>query len=846
VHPNRLTAAQQFACDGVDLSAMAPFRSCVCRLLLYTEYAELTARQREEINAQRSVAFAPNQTFSSYILRSNVLVAVGGGDWQRCLALLQNDYVSLLGTPACAVLQPSATAWYTEHYHEHPLRQRGEAPSALRAAAADVLAAARCGLGPEALLEVVSQVMDFKVLTELVDVMLAELEDEDVFEGCYALTSMRNGWAHGGFEGDEVFLEFVGFAPHHGVDVLAGGMAVLRLMDVLVALHLGSDVFGGDAKALGAFAYEAMTTIVIPHIAPNAEYADRKDTDGGLWPRRMVWLLHRLARRLKFACDTTEATPPDRSSVDRSNDDDVKKAAVSSSSLFIERPRAFDEAALFSGALKNKLSLEDHAHALETVQMLLRERDEQRDMPGCNMTTLGEYTKLVDLHRALPVEHRASLPVKTMRSKMTQALGYIDSSCGVRLPRCLEALRRFEELCPPALACADGRRSGSKLRHGNGKDVPSLKDLCSQASSSSSFRKKVSLGANVAAPSQPRQAPPAYDHPSCHQRNSSVASSTTTRSSNCNGNIVLTVAPCKAEPSLRSSNAAAGSQRFLQGTQKASAKVDEAGAADPWSYNFLPGEFCIITTEKELQELHGYAKGVRFHGDFDIQDCHVSKVANTLGPRLLSLHVGSWSTATGHKLTDAACAVLAAKCKNLRALTLSSCLEVSDEGFESIVNGMPLLESLTMSGHDKRDGKLTKASALLLLNKQRDGDWVAPRLKELIVMDQPGIDEKMHVVMKRRPQLGVMYGSTCKYTGMNYGNMKRAVGHPHYGVRHFDDMLEETLAQALRKKGGHLNGGGGGCDAAEDDLETSSNDEDDDEDIDAYLVKHLYFGGFAG
>lgn len=95
---------------------------------------------------------------------------------------------------------------------------------------------------------------------------------------------------------------------------------------------------------------------------------------------------------------------------------------------------------------------------------------------------------------------------------------------------------------------------------------------------------------------------------------------------------------------------------------------------------------------------------VCFGPDFDVKGVHIKAVADAFNSRLISLYLGSSDTGHGTSVTDGAVRHLAARCPALRELALCSCTNVTDEAFRAVVEGLPKLEVLHCTGHDRTPG----------------------------------------------------------------------------------------------------------------------------------------------
>ena len=95
---------------------------------------------------------------------------------------------------------------------------------------------------------------------------------------------------------------------------------------------------------------------------------------------------------------------------------------------------------------------------------------------------------------------------------------------------------------------------------------------------------------------------------------------------------------------------------------------------------------------------------VRFERDFDIKSEHVKSLVEAIGGSLDSLTLGSSDTGDGVWLTDAGVLAIVKHCPNLRQLALCSCTNVSDKAFIAVLEGLPHLEVLHCTGHDRSSG----------------------------------------------------------------------------------------------------------------------------------------------
>lgn len=127
---------------------------------------------------------------------------------------------------------------------------------------------------------------------------------------------------------------------------------------------------------------------------------------------------------------------------------------------------------------------------------------------------------------------------------------------------------------------------------------------------------------------------------------------------------------------------------------------------------FAPGQQCYLKGPSELDALlaDGAAAAVaavRFGPDFDVRDEHVRRLVQALGPQLRSIQLGSSDTGHGVWLTDAAVDAIIAHCDpdRLQQLHLESCTRVTDKAFLKIVEALPNLRVLGVTGHDRSMGE---------------------------------------------------------------------------------------------------------------------------------------------
>ena len=104
---------------------------------------------------------------------------------------------------------------------------------------------------------------------------------------------------------------------------------------------------------------------------------------------------------------------------------------------------------------------------------------------------------------------------------------------------------------------------------------------------------------------------------------------------------------------------------------------------------------------------------MQFGRDFDVRDEHVVRLVEALGPQLHSIRLGSSDTGHGVWLTDAAVHAILAHCRpeNLRELYLESCTSVTDKAFLAVVEGLPNLQVLGVTGHDRSTGERERPAA---------------------------------------------------------------------------------------------------------------------------------------
>jgi len=74
------------------------------------------------------------------------------------------------------------------------------------------------------------------------------------------------------------------------------------------------------------------------------------------------------------------------------------------------------------------------------------------------------------------------------------------------------------------------------------------------------------------------------------------------------------------------------------------------------------------------------------------------------GQGLVSLRLGSSDTGNGSWLTDVAVRSIVQHCPHLRELALCSCTKITDRAFLAVLEGLPQLEVLHCTGHDRSTG----------------------------------------------------------------------------------------------------------------------------------------------
>lgn len=103
---------------------------------------------------------------------------------------------------------------------------------------------------------------------------------------------------------------------------------------------------------------------------------------------------------------------------------------------------------------------------------------------------------------------------------------------------------------------------------------------------------------------------------------------------------------------------------------------------------------------------------VHFGPHFAVRDEHVLQLIEALGPQLQSLRLGSSDTGNGTWLTDRAVLAVVARCgPTLLELVLESCTSVTDKAFLAAVEGLPNLQTLGVTGHDRSIGECASMRA---------------------------------------------------------------------------------------------------------------------------------------
>lgn len=118
-----------------------------------------------------------------------------------------------------------------------------------------------------------------------------------------------------------------------------------------------------------------------------------------------------------------------------------------------------------------------------------------------------------------------------------------------------------------------------------------------------------------------------------------------------------------------------------------------------------PADLAALLAEDAASAARAAVVAVTFGPNFDVRDEHVQRLLAALGPQLRSIRLGSSDTGHGTWLTDAAVHAVVAACgPNLQVLYLESCTSVTDKAFLAAVEGLPNLQVLGVTGHDRSIG----------------------------------------------------------------------------------------------------------------------------------------------
>ena len=143
---------------------------------------------------------------------------------------------------------------------------------------------------------------------------------------------------------------------------------------------------------------------------------------------------------------------------------------------------------------------------------------------------------------------------------------------------------------------------------------------------------------------------------------------------------------------------------------------------------------------------------------------------------LVVLELGSSDTGDGVWITDKTLKCVADNCPKLRKLRLESVTCATDNAVIEVTSKCPLLEELTVSGHDRTTGALSDKFLKVLFDVN-----VLPGLNLLCITDQWGIHyDVVCRLRRRRPKLKIVAGETDSDSfahslvlgmmGMSYGD----------------------------------------------------------------------------
>ncbi|KAG2495298.1 hypothetical protein HYH03_006570 [Edaphochlamys debaryana] len=210
--------------------------------------------------------------------------------------------------------------------------------------------------------------------------------------------------------------------------------------------------------------------------------------------------------------------------------------------------------------------------------------------------------------------------------------------------------------------------------------------------------------------------------------------------------------------------------------QEPDKKPEEAAVAEP--PKFVPFPFKSVQLQKEadldemLKEKPCTITSVTFGRDFNIRDKHLDQLSRATGRQLTELRLGSSDTGDGVWVTESVVSLIVRRCPNLRVLQLESCTQLGNASFNAIIEGLPLLEELHITGHDRTSGRLKGKKLLDPLIK----DNKLPELYNLVLTDQ-GLDyaSTQRLIKARGKKLRVQAGSTDS-DSFAYGCVLREMG----------------------------------------------------------------------
>ena len=225
---------------------------------------------------------------------------------------------------------------------------------------------------------------------------------------------------------------------------------------------------------------------------------------------------------------------------------------------------------------------------------------------------------------------------------------------------------------------------------------------------------------------------------------------------------------CKSTPAARKLEALTYSWNAKQAENDSIAAAYLSSAPRtkvPWPRTFDHGEHVLLDSPSAFDELLCRPASIKFKicaialgPRFEVENKHVDAITSRFGAQLELLTMGDIDTATGRGLTDIAVDFITARCPNLVELQLNAAGNITDAAFRKILDELPCLQVLALTGSGSYHGELTKIGFRVLLDRR-----IAPLLEKVYIMNQD-IEQELVDEVIRASNLRIMAGETAGYS----------------------------------------------------------------------------------